>query len=230
MYCIADSRIPPEAKENLAKYAEVILFSTEGITYESISGHPDIFFAQVNGRLIVAPNLPVIFKNILAKNSIPNIEGELPVGPKYPLTARYNVAATQKYLIHNFRYTDSVITTMNDDLDLIHINQGYARCNLLPLKNDRFITSDKEVYKVLNAYGLKALQVEADDILLPGHDHGFFGGCCGIMGSRVFILGNLSKYNNGEQVKNYLNHLHYKIVELYDGPLFDGGSLLFIEK
>ncbi len=230
MFCITDTRIPKEAKKNLQKYAEVIPFSTEGIAYESISGHPDIFFAQVDGKLIVAPNLPVIFKNILAKNSIPFMEGELPVGSKYPLTARYNVTGTHNYLIHNFRYTDSVITTTNDDLDLIHVSQGYVRCNMLPLKNNQFITSDKEISKVLQAYKLKSLLVDADDIQLPGHNHGFFGGCCGITGDKVFIIGNLSKFKDGGKVKNLLMHLHYKIVELYDGPLFDGGSLVFIDK
>ena len=32
---------------------------------------------------------------------------------------------------------------------------------------------------------------------------------------------------DGKIVKDYLQFLSYEIVELYDGPLFDGGSILF---
>jgi hypothetical protein len=228
MFIIADNRIPPQAREKLSEYGEIINFSTEGITYEAISGHPDIFFCQVNNKLIVAPNLPDLYKNTLTKNSIPFIEGELPVKKKYPGTSKYNVVATDNYLIHNFRYTDSVITNIGDDLELIHSGQGYTRCNLLSLRDDCFITSDQGINRVINGFGLKTFFVEPDDIILPGMKHGFFGGACGIYEDTIFIIGNLSKLKNGEELKAHINNLNYKIIELYEGPLFDGGSIFFI--
>lgn len=221
--------MPQSAKEKLSEYGEIINFSTEGITYESISGHPDIFFCQVNDNLIVAPNLPDKYKDILTENSISFIEGELPVENKYPGTSWYNIVATENYLIHNFRYTDSVITNTGDDLDLIHSGQGYTRCSLLPLRKDCFITSDQGIYRVLQGYKLNTFFVEPDNILLPGMKHGFFGGVCGIYEDTIFIIGSLSNLKNGEELKAYLNNLDYKIVELYDGPLFDGGSIFFIK-
>lgn len=228
MFILADNRIPNEAKEKLSEYGEIILFSTEGITYEAISGHPDIFFCQVNDQLIVAPNLPVEYKNKLTENKILFREGELPIEEKYPGTSRYNIVATDKYLIHNFRYTDSVVTNAGDDLDLIHSGQGYTRCNLLPLRNDHFITSDQGIDRVLKGFKLDAFYVNPDDIILPGMKHGFFGGACGVHKNKVFIIGSLSRLKNGNALKTYINNLNYQIVELYDGPLFDGGSLFFI--
>ncbi len=228
MFILADNRIPAQAKEKLSGYGEIIPFSTDGITYEAISGHPDIFFCQVNDQLIVAPNLPDQYKDHLTKNSISFIEGELPVENKYPGTSRYNIVATEKYLIHNFRYTDSVVTNTGDDLDLIHSGQGYTRCNLLPLKNDHFITSDQGIHRVLNGYKLDNFYVEPNEILLPGMKHGFFGGACGIFKDNVFIIGSLSNIKNGNALKKYINKLNYQIVELYDGPLYDGGSIFFI--
>ncbi len=228
MLIIADNRIPVQAKEKLSEYGEIINFSTKGITYEAISGHPDIFFCQVNNQLIVAPNLPAFYKNILQKNSIPFIEGEMPIELKYPGTSRYNVVATDKFLIHNFRYTDSIITNTGDNLDLIHSGQGYTRCNLLPLRNDHFITSDQGINRIFSGFKLQTLYIEPDEILLPGMKHGFFGGACGIYENNIFIIGSLSKMKNGDVLKTYINNLNYKIVELYDGPLFDGGSIFFI--
>ncbi len=228
MLIAADHRIPEEAKLKLQTYGEVLFFETSDITYEAISGHPDIFFCQVNDQLIIAPNLPETFKSVLSKNNIRFTEGEQPVGAKYPSSAGYNVATTEQYLFHNFRYTDSKINKVADDLDLVHVNQGYCRCNLLPLKNDHFITSDEGIRRVLENYNLDLLFVDPKDILLPGMKHGFFGGCCGIWENKVFILGNLNHFSDGEKVKTYLHHLQYEIIELYDGPLFDGGSVLFL--
>jgi hypothetical protein len=228
MPIIADKRIPEPAAEKLQQYGEVVLFSSEGITYPAIAGHPDIFFTQTEGELIIPPNLPVKFKDVLVKNEILFIEGELPVGLKYPETARHNAVYTENYLIHNFRHTDASISDRAGERELIHVDQGYTRCNLLPLKNNHFITSDAGISRALNRYELNHLCVDPAEIILPGMKHGFFGGACGIYEENVFILGRLNKFADGERVRNYLEDLHYKIIELYDGHLFDGGSIIFI--
>jgi hypothetical protein len=227
MIILTDNRIPAESQKSLARFGEMIPFSTEGITYLAISCHPDIFFCKMNHELIVAPNVPEKYKNILVKNGISFLQGESPVGEKYPETAKYNAVCTSKYLIHNFRNTDSVITDQAGDRELIHVDQGYTRCNLLALKEDHFITSDAGISRVLTRYGLKNLYVEPGDILLSGMNHGFFGGACGIHENKAFILGNLNHFKDGKKVRDYLQLLRYEIVELYDAPLFDGGSLLF---
>jgi hypothetical protein len=228
MLIIADKRIPSKAKKSLAVCGEIIPFSTHGITYLAISCHPDIFLCKMNNTLIVAPNLPDNYKKILQKNSIPFIEGESAVGEKYPDTAKYNAVCTEKFLIHNFRYTDSIISNNAEVLDLIHSGQGYSRCNLLALKDDHFITSDAGISRVLQGYGHNNLFVDPSDILLPGMKHGFFGGACGVLENQVFILGNLNHFKDGKKVRDYIQSLSYDIVELYDGPLFDGGSIIFL--
>ncbi len=131
-------------------------------------------------------------------------------------------------LIHNFRYTDSVFSNHAEEHDLIHSGQGYTRCNLFALKDDHFITSDAGIARVLDGFGLKNLFVDPSEILLPGMKHGFFGGACGVYENKVFILGHLDKFKDGDKVRNYIKDLDYKIIELYDGPLFDGGSILFL--
>lgn len=229
MVIIADKRIQSEAKQKLEKYGVLVLLETKGITYEAISGHPDIFICSVNNKVIVAPNLPEEYKKVLTDNGISYIEGEQNVGEKFPDTAAYNVVSTEKYMAHNFRYTDSVITSRSDDLDLIHLNQGYSRCNLLPLKNDSFITSDEGVTRILQNNNLNVLYVSPDGIHLPGFKHGFFGGACGVYDNKVFILGSLKHYKEGEKVRKFLHSLDYEIIELFDGPLFDGGSILFLQ-
>ena len=165
---IIDKKLPKQAKKALTAYGHLIELATEGITYEAISGHPDIFFTQAAGELIAAPNLPVLYKDRLTELGVSYLEGEEDVGRKHPDTVRYNAVCTATKLIHNFRYTDSVITRLAEDMDLVHVDQGYARCNLLPLDDDHFITSDRGVFKVLQGFSADVLLVDPQDIILPG--------------------------------------------------------------
>lgn len=226
MLIIVDHRIPDEAKEKLASYGELMELKTQGITYPAISGHPDIFFCQGPHKLVVAPNLPASFDEKLFKDDIPFIRGELPVGDRYPHSSAYNAVVTGKYLVHNFRNTDFMITRTFENKIPVHVDQGYCRCNLLALKDDHFITSDEGIHKVLNRHAKNVLLVTTEGILLEGFQHGFFGGCCGVLDDKVFILGSLKNYKDGDKVEAFLKELGYEIVALYDGPLFDGGGIL----
>lgn len=121
-----------------------------------------------------------------------------------------------------------MITRALDELHPIHVDQGYCRCNLLALKNDHYITSDPGIYKTLQRLHLNALLVSPEGIHLEGFPHGFFGGCCGVWEEKVFVNGSLNLYKDGDRAREYLDKLGYKIVELYDGPLMDCGSILFV--
>ncbi len=238
MLIIIDQKMPEEAKKRLTSYGDLLELKTEGITYPAISGHPDIFFCQADDKLIVAPNLPKTYFDRLNAHDIDYMVGELPVGLDYPASSRYNAVATENYLIHNFRHTDFVITRSLQDLTPVHVDQGYCRCNLLPLKEDHFITSDEGIFKVLMRLHLRdsisetpsqsSIFVTPEDILLEGFPHGFFGGCCGVREDKVFINGSLKHFKEGEKVSLYLEHLNYEIIELMDRPLLDCGSIIFI--
>jgi len=229
MLIIIDQKISPKGKQKLATFGEIMELATESVTYPPISGHPDIYFCQSPDKLIIAPNLPKQYFDQLKEHNIDFISGEFPVGQKYPASARYNAVATENYLIHNFRHTDFMITRALEDLTPVHVDQGYCRCNLLPLKEDHFITSDKGIYKVLKNLHLDVFYASADDILLDGFPHGFFGGCCGVWEDKVFINGSLKSLPEGEKVRKFLEDLNYFIVELTDVNLVDVGSILFIE-
>ena len=228
MRVIADHRIPVKALKKLGQYAEVLLLKTSGLVYESISGHPDIFFSMVKGQLVASPNLPREIKKQLIEWKIFFHEGNSSPGMSYPETAKYNCVATNRFFIHHLKHSDTKIRELAQDLQAIQVNQGYTRCNLLPLPGDRFITSDQQIYKKLNSSGLDVLFVRPNDILLPGFKHGFFGGACGFVENKVFMLGALSHFKDGDQVRAFIKNKNLELIELYDGSLYDGGSLLFL--
>ena len=227
MLIIADQRIPEPAGKKLKTYGQVLWMKPDKSAYLAISAHPDIFVCPVGHQLIIAPNLSGKVKAELQKYRINYTEGEKPVGRKYPETARYNAVVTNKFLICNTRFTDQKILGEAGDREVIHVNQGYTRCNLIPLKNNRFITSDKGIEKTLLQYGLEVLYIDTNGILLPGFKHGFIGGTCGMWQDRLFFIGSLNYFPEGQKIKEFVTSM--EIIELYEGPLFDGGNLIFIE-
>ncbi len=225
---ISNKDIPQKAMAKLKDFGIVLPFETSKITYTAISNHPDVFLCQCDNQLILAPNTPIKFQRLLSDNNIYYELGDNNVGNIYPQTAKYNAVITDKYLIHNLKITDSKILDICTNKNAIHINQAYARCNLLPLKDNSFITSDKGIYNNLTHEKLNILFVKPNGIVLPNYNYGFFGGACGIHENNIWILGSLNNYNEGKKVADFLNNLGYNIIELFDGPLYDCGSLFII--
>ena len=228
MKIIVNRDIPQEALENLSQYGDLIPISSYDITYTAIVGHPDIFMCQIDDKLVVSPNLPSSIVRNIQEEQITFVEGESIVGSTYPETAHYNAVVSENYLIHKLGVTDSKILEYCSHKKFINVNQAYTRCNLLPLKNDCFITSDKGIFSILKKNNLDTLFVDPQQILLPNFNNGFFGGVCGVIDNKVFIIGNLSKINDGNNILEFLTNRSYEIIELYSGPLFDGGSMFFI--
>jgi len=228
MIIITNKNIPEAAISRLKNYGKVVHFETKGITYQAISGHPDVFFCLLEKQIIIAPNTPIEIKNELTNYNMPFIEGQGDVGNSYPETAIYNAVVTEKFLIHNLKITDNSIREACSDKTSIHVNQAYTRCNLLALKNDSFITSDKGIYETLLTKKLNVLYVNPQGIILPGFSNGFFGGACGVSQNQIFTIGSLSQFADGEKVITFLEDQGYQTIELYNGPMYDGGSLIFI--
>lgn len=224
---IIDHKIPEQAKRKLSEFGEIIELQSKGITYDAISGHPDIFFCRTPEALIAAPNTPEKYTSMLKKRKIPFRLGEKEVDIQYPGSASYNAVFTEKYFIHNLNISDPIVMGLLVNHEQVHVNQGYTRCSLLSLKNNCFITSDTGIYNTLTDMNIDVIQVNPGGIKIQGLKHGFFGGACGIYDNTVFIIGSLAHFPEGEKVRTFLEKLEYDIIELYEGPLFDGGSIMF---
>jgi len=228
MLILVDSRAPDEAKQKLGEFGEVHGLSTDGLVYESISGHPDIFIAQFASQIITAANLPAKYKSLFKRHHIKCTDGKLPVGKTYPETARYNVVVTEKHFIHNLEITDNELLRAAKGKKKIHVSQGYTRCNLIALNDEQMITSDRGIYTRLKQVGIDVLHVSPEGIRLPGFKNGFIGGTCGIVDQTVCFIGKLSCHAEGKKLERFIRDAGFEIIELYDGPLFDGGGIFFL--
>ena len=223
MLIFIDKKAPPPAKKNLTKWGKVVEFETSGIVYDAISGHPDIFIFQWPGGLVVSPDLPEKYLQLLSGHDI--ITGSRNCGPKYPDTAPYNALYTSYGLLHNTRVSASEI--LSSHAKNIYCNQAYTRCNSIQA-GDIILTSDKGIENILKKENIPVFHISPERVLLEGFKHGFFGGCCGIFGNTFFVCGSLTYLDEGEKVYEIITSQGFQIVELYPGPPRDvGGIFLF---
>lgn len=224
MYIITDNRIPDEAKINLRAYGELIEVPQNDVVYTAISSHPDIFIFQDRDKLIVAPNSPASLISELKNRNIKFEFGEVSLGKKYPQTAHYNIAFNDGLMIHKKGITDEKLIEKTKPDEFVNVNQAYSRCTTLILKKDRIITSDSGINKALP----QSFFIDDSNIILPGFDHGFFGGCCGVFENKLFVMGEIDTLPNSIELKKYIKESGFEIIELNKGCLFDGGGLFFI--
>jgi hypothetical protein len=227
MLILVDKKIPSQALKKLSGYGQVVLFETKGITYDAISGHPDVFFCQTPDLLIVAPNTPQKYINIFEDNNVKFTFGNNPIGAKYPHTACYNALVTDKYVIHSTDKTDKKVLELSKPKEVINVTQGYTRCNCVNVKG-MYFTSDMGIYKALQELCLRVTYVNPTNIILPGFENGFFGGCCGVLDNVLFICGDLNFLKQAD-LKKILKDSEIEFVELYNGQLYDIGGILFLK-
>ncbi len=223
---IIDARSPKQALQNLSKNFEVIPFQTQGITIESISGHPDIFIFQDSTNLIFAPNIP---NEILQKtNKIKYHIGDTSISDNKTEITKYNCIATKQYFIHKKDFSDKKIIESQTNKIFIHTNQAFTRCTTFPINDNTFITSDIHTQKQLLAHNCSVLFVSPEDIQLPPYNYGFIGGCLGKYKNTIYINGSLSQHKQGNEIKSFIENNHLSIYELHEGKMYDGGGIFFI--
>lgn len=229
---IASSIMPQKAKDELSKMGNVAWLEPSDKAYPSISAHPDIFFFCHNERhcdsVICAENV-----DIKLPENITVIKGDKAVGHKYPETVPYNAVGVGNMLIHNLKYTDDKIDESYGKISTksvqLNVNQGYTRCNLLALDERNFITSDFGIKRVLEDNGCNVFYVDPHQVTLPGHDYGFFPGCCGLVDDYIVVCGSLKHLKECKELKKFIRCNNMRIIELYDGELVDVGSIFFIQ-
>lgn len=231
MLAIIDGRAPREAIENLKKHADVVFqFESAGITFNSISGHPDIFIYQDESNLIVAPNSPLSLLEFLDTHKVKYVFGENKVQENFENSVGYNCISTSDYFFHKTGSTDPEIIKLNRGKEIINLPQAYTRCSLTHLGNNKYITSDKGIEKKLLEKGLDCFYFSPEQISIIDHKHGFFGGTNGSYSNKIFFIGSIDLHRYGFALRSYIENLEIEIVSLSTNFLYDGGGILFIEQ
>lgn len=227
MLIIADYRISAPMQQALSKWGEVVLLHS-GDVYESISGHPDIFLCRLPGLVVAAANTPPEVLDALQRHQIRYLLGKYAVEGKYPQTARYCAMVAHGWLIHNLRHTDPVLLRQTLLLNHLHVNQGYAACNLIALPDGSFIGSDEGLVKNMHNRGIEATYINPEGIALPPHRHGFLGGAAGWNQQHLFFTGRPESLPDGNRLISLMQSKGLPWLSLSD-EMTDVGGLQFFE-
>lgn len=217
--------------ESLLKHSinTITLHSAPGFS-SSLKDHADIQLCQIEDHLFIHPLFDSLTGEKISKYS-KIIKCSKPISEAYPSDALYNACYTGKYLIHNLNYTAQEILDFCKDrnIPLIHINQGYARCSILPVNPEAVITADKKSADVIRKSGLDVLLIQNGFINLEGFKYGFLGGCCGIYNNIIYFAGNLNKHPDNEKILSFLEK-YGKKAEFLSEELIDIGSIFFMNQ
>lgn len=232
MHCFVDYRITKEEFNSLLNLnMSPILIPKSDLVYEAINGHPDIQMNILKNnsstKIIVQKDISEDFKNILIQNNISFIVSKYNLSYTYPNDIILNSLISEKYFIHNLKYSDENLLKSQSSKIHINVPQGYTKCSILPVRENALITSDKGIFKALQSYDFDILLLPPGDISLPSLDYGFIGGVGGMISNNAMaFFGDLDSYNWGDEVKKFLYKYDVSPVALRKGKLIDRGSLL----
>lgn len=229
---LVDGRLFQDMKSELKKYVPDIIEvpSFNGIG-QSVSGHPDMQLVHVKENILVCqPDMSkdIVFK--LQDREFIIFRGETELKADYPYDIAYNVAIIGHLAFHNTKYTDPVLAGVLEKLSirLIHVNQGYAKCSVLPITPESIITADPSIAKAALTEGVDVLHIPPQkNIHLEGMEYGFIGGTAGFIDKKLLaIAGNIEMLDNKEEVKMFLSKYNVSWICLNENMIYDYGGLL----
>lgn len=201
---------------------------------DRVSGHVDLGIYTEAEFILLEPGiyeligvkLEEIIDSFKAESKeLKVIKGSHYLNKTYPYDARYNILIVGEQCFHRLDITDEQILKYTTK-HFVHMNQGYARCSALTVGDHAAITSDQGVAKVMKEQGIEVLLIKEGHIELQGFKNGFIGGVGGSVGSLMLIAGQLKSHPDGELIQAFIMERGFQIIELFNGPLLDIGSIL----
>jgi hypothetical protein len=225
MHFILDFRAT-EVAEKLRSYGKITFFDAGNIVYPAISGHPDIFIANIHNQWILACNTPSDIFDVFNELKIPFVSSFRNIGFRYPDTALYNVFCDDEIAIVSKHTDESVLSLINSN-DIITVKQGYIACNMTRIGNE-FITSDAGIENALKEKNKTVHFVKPDKIRLSGVPNGFIGGAIGQNGKMVFFTGSRGS-SYAKLLSEICQRQDKEIVFIGRGEALDVGGILVLD-
>lgn len=230
-YAIIDFRTTIEEKYSLENLGlEVLVCPPSPLLYEAVCGHPDMLLHIIDSKTImVHKDMDKNFVEILKTLDFDVVFSLNSLNENYPEDIILNSISLPKLFIHNLKYTDNNLLSYMKNKISINVKQGYTKCSTAIVSKNSVMTSDKTIAKALVKEDIDVLLLPTGDILLPGLNYGFIGGCCGLIDENsMAFYGDLNCYAFGKEVLNFLKKYDVEPIFLKKGKLIDRGSLFIV--
>ncbi len=224
MNFIVDRSMPDGMINELLKLGGVYKSAYIDLADKSVSSHPDLQIHFIDDEVAVcAPEVFEYYRNILPEN-ISIKQGSSAIGRTYPFNCAYNIARVGEFVICNTKYADKYIMDYynKNGFRIIHINQGYAKCNICPISENMILTEDAGIFKIIDSIKeLNVFLIEKGKVRLDGFDYGFIGGASGQFEKKILFCGCIE-----EDIAQTLAEHNIEYIELSNDKLYDYGSIL----
>ena len=193
-----------------------------------VCGHPDLSLCAVGDTFVAEKTAYAYYREKLAGKRV--ICGETTLDKHYPSDIAYNVLISENKAFANIAHLDSVVkkTLFAQNIQLISVKQGYARCSTVVLENG-LISADPSIICAALSAGVDVLPIAPGMVELAGYDYGFLGGASGFIDNRLFFFGNLKKHKNFSEIKDFVSKKGVIIEYIDTIPLTDVGTIIGID-
>lgn len=233
MYIIVNTAIAKEIKNQWMEPGYHFISSTTLTALpKPIATHPDIQIHPLRNDLaICAPEVFDYYREQLPAQ-IRLIAGTKSLGRTYPMDCAYNVACIGEYVFCNTNHTDPKLLSyyQENHKKIIHVNQGYTRCNFCAIDDKTVFTEDIGIHNTIIANNLpiKSILLPKGEVSLDGYPYGFIGGAFGAGENALFWYGNPIACSYGKEILVYVRSTQKRMLCLgMDKPRDFGGIICF---
>ena len=219
---ILSYKAPESLKDLISKIEiETITSLKNEHVYPSIQDHPDIFIFQSKDGLVVEPRHFEYYSKYIDASVM--FKGSIEIGDAYPFNTSYNAVVIGDVLIHGTKVASNILSKYPKN---ILVNQAYCRCNILPVDDQSFITSDRGIFKKTKD-NFDVLLIEPGHILLDSMPYGFIGGTGGkISSNEILFTGNIERHPDYRKIEVFLAKRQIKMIYPKTNELVDLGSII----
>ena len=192
--------------------------------------HPDLRLLHLGGDELLTASCPESVRTVLKKVGFRFPKEDIVLGARYPEDCRLNAAIFGGKIIYNPRTADAAIAEFVEKRNImkIGVRQGYAKCSVFVAAEDAVVTGDPGIAAAAERGGAEVLRIRhPEDIALEGFDHGFIGGCCGLLEKKLaFCAGNIRQLRDGENLLSFLRNRGIYLESVCGGAPKDIGGIL----
>ena len=216
--------------DELSKMGHNVIYS------DTVKAFPQPEQAHADMQILTINNTVFVLQECEKLKTLPYKENLIicksKAGKKYPENILLNFLFFNNKLYGKVSAIDPTLYKycVKNDIEIVNINQGYARCSTLILNNRTAVTADISIKNALEKDGAEVLLISSGDIKLEGYDYGFIGGASGnITDNTVVFFGNAEMHPCYSSIKELClkNKIEIKIL-CKNMPLTDVGGIVKI--
>lgn len=225
--CLIGAEYIDEINELTESGIECITLSEAASLNEEINSHADILcFNCGNNDIIVNAE---IAGELNEKIKDFNVIKCSKIKSPYPDDIKLNAALIGNRIICNTNYVGDEIKSFakTHNIELIHTNQGYAKCSLCVVNENAVITEDDGLAYLLKNYQFDILKITPGYIHLSEKHYGFIGGASGkISCNKMYFSGALNEHPDYNAICDFLNKYSVEPVFNKNRKLSDFGGFI----